>query len=123
MPVNASATASVAPATPGFTLSGFEPVHPTPIDPKLAPTPTGGLRHGTRGGPADLRLFGGHFVFDFPDTALPVTLLAVLVPVRGLDRLDLLLRWLAEEARGRQFSTAFGHDVGQPPGRHARQAH
>src|ERR1700755_69387 len=34
------------PATPGFTMSGFERVTPTRIDPKLAPAPAGEVRHG-----------------------------------------------------------------------------
>src|SRR5215831_9602728 len=37
------------PATPGFTISGFEPMTPQRIDPKLAPAPKGEVRHGTRG--------------------------------------------------------------------------
>src|SRR5262252_1027225 len=35
------------PATPGFTLSGFDPVAPKHIDPKLTPAPTDEVRHGT----------------------------------------------------------------------------
>ena len=42
------------PATPGFTLSGFEPVKPVFIDPKVAAAATGEVRHGTRGGPPDV---------------------------------------------------------------------
>src|SRR5688572_31316618 len=38
------------PATPGFTLSGFEPVKPKRIDPRVTAAPTGEVRHGTRGG-------------------------------------------------------------------------
>src|SRR4029077_14395671 len=37
------------PATPVFTMSGFEPVTPECIDPKLTPVPSGEVRHGTRG--------------------------------------------------------------------------
>ena len=55
------------PATPGFTLSGFEPVTPVRIDPKAASTPRGEVRHGARQGPPDVRLLGGWFVFDSPD--------------------------------------------------------
>src|SRR6266568_7891802 len=36
------------PATPGFTLSGFEPVTPVRIDPKVSPAPAGEVRHGAR---------------------------------------------------------------------------
>src|SRR5512132_204451 len=58
------------PATPGFTMSGFEPVRPERIDPKVAAGSTGEVRHGTRGGRPDVRLLGGYFVFASPDPAL-----------------------------------------------------
>ena len=53
------------PATPGFTMSGFEPVRPERVDPKaMAAQP----RFATaRGGRPDVRLLGGYFVFDSPD--------------------------------------------------------
>ncbi|WP_182915875.1 AraC family transcriptional regulator [Massilia cavernae] len=86
------------PATPGFTMSGFEPVAPEHIHPKLAPAPTGEVRHGTRGGPPDVRLLGGYFVFDSPDAALLVSLLPALVHVRGTERLSVLVRLVAEES-------------------------
>src|SRR5215472_15209754 len=38
------------PATPGFTMSGSEPVTPKRIDPKALPAPAGDLRHGRRSG-------------------------------------------------------------------------
>lgn len=85
------------PATPGFTMSGFEPVTPVRIDPRLTPSPTGEVRHGTRGGRADVRLLGGSFVFDSPDPALLVSLLPTVVHVRGVERLSLLVRFVAEE--------------------------
>jgi hypothetical protein len=69
------------PATPGFTMSGFEPATPVRIDPKAAPAPSGEVRHGTRGGRPDVRLLGGYFVFDSPDAALLVSLLPALVHV------------------------------------------
>ena len=53
------------PATPGFTMSGFEPVRPERIDPKVMLSPAGEVRHGTRGGKPDVRLLGGYFV-DLP---------------------------------------------------------
>jgi len=90
------------PATPGFTLSGFEPVAPEHIDPKVSPSQTGDVRHGTRGGPPDVRLLGGYFVFDSPDTALLVTLLPALVHVRGVQRLSVLVQLLREESRERR---------------------
>ncbi|MDC0682645.1 AraC family transcriptional regulator [Sorangium atrum] len=86
------------PATPGFTLSGFDPVKPERIDPKIAPAPTGEVRHGTRGGRPDARLLGGYFVFDAPDAALMVSLLPALVHVRGVERLSVLVRLVGEES-------------------------
>jgi AraC-like DNA-binding protein len=86
------------PATPGFTLSGFEPVTPVHIDPKAAPAPTDEIRHGTQGGPPDVRLLGGFFIFDSPDAALLVSLLPAQMHVRGVERLALLVRLVGEEA-------------------------
>lgn len=86
------------PATPGFTMSGFEPVRPEHIDPKVTPSPTGEVRHGTRGGRPDVRLLGGYFVFDAPDAALLVSLLPALVHVRGVERLSVLVRLVGDES-------------------------
>jgi AraC-like DNA-binding protein len=87
------------PATPGFTLSGFEPVTPVRMDPKVNPAPTGDVRHGTRGGRPDVRLLGGYFVFDSPDAGLLVSLLPALVHVRSAERLSVLVRLVGEESR------------------------
>src|SRR5262245_4618249 len=86
------------PATPGFTISGFEPVRPTRIDPRVSPAPTGEVRHGTRGGRPDVRLLGGYFVFDSPDAALLVSLLPAVVHVRGVERLSVLVGIVGEES-------------------------
>lgn len=86
------------PSTPGFTLSCFESVQPTRIDPKLSLAPGNEVRHGTRGGRPDVRLLGGFFVFDSPDTSLLVSLLPALVHVRGVERLSVLVRLVGEEA-------------------------
>jgi AraC-like DNA-binding protein len=90
------------PATPGFTMSGFEPVSPKRIDPKVTPAPSGEVRHGTRGGRPDVRLLGGYFVFDSPDAGLLVSLLPALIHVRGVERLSILVKLLAEESCGRK---------------------
>jgi AraC-like DNA-binding protein len=90
------------PATPGFTMSGFEAVRPQRIDPKVTQSPTGEIRHGTRGGPPDVRLLGGYFVFDSPDAALLVSLLPALVHVRGAERLAVLVKLVGEEAMERR---------------------
>ena len=90
------------PATPGFTMSGFKPVRPEHMDPKVAATQTGEIRHGTRGGRPDVRLLGGWFVFDSPDSTLLVSLLPSLVHVRGVERLSVLVRLVGEEASERR---------------------
>lgn len=87
------------PTTPGFTMSGFERATPTRIDPKLAASPSGELRHGTRGGKPDVRLLGGYFVLGSPDAPLLVSLLPAVVHLRGLPRLEVLVRLVEEEAR------------------------
>lgn len=86
------------PTTPGFTLSGFDPVTPVFIDPKATPSPTDEVRHGRADGEADVRLLGGYFVFDSPDAALLVSLLPTLIHVRGIERLSTLVRLVGEEA-------------------------
>ncbi len=86
------------PATPGFTLSGFEPVTPESIDPKLAPSTAEEVRHGTPDGPPDMRMLGGSFVFDSPDAALLGSLLPAVVHVRGAERLSTLVRLVGDEA-------------------------
>lgn len=88
------------PATPAFTLSGFEPVTPRPIDPQVAATVTEEVRHGTPDGPADARLLGGYFLFDTPDAALLLSLLPRMIHIRGVPRLMTLVRLVAEEAGG-----------------------
>jgi AraC-like DNA-binding protein len=86
------------PATPGFTMSGFEPATPERIDPKLTLAPTDEVRHGTPDGHPDVRLLGGYFVFDSPDAALLASLLPAVVHVRGAERLSTLVRLVGEES-------------------------
>nr|WP_319944227.1 cupin domain-containing protein [Mesorhizobium sp. AR10] len=87
------------PATPGFVMSGFEPVKPVVIDPRAPPAPVDEIRHGTPDGDPDVRLLGGYFVFDSPDADLLVSLLPALVHMRGAKRLSTLTRLVSEEAR------------------------
>src|SRR5262249_25948412 len=87
------------PTTPGFTLSGFEPVTPTFIDPKIASAPTDEIRHRSMAGDPDVRLVGGCFMCDSPDADLLVSLLPTLVHVRGIERLSTLVRLVGEEAK------------------------
>ena len=90
------------PATPGFTMSGFQPVHLERVDPKLMSASTAEVRHGTRGGRPDVRLLGGYFAFDSPDHALLVSLLPAIFHVRGASRLTTLVRLVAEESSERR---------------------
>jgi AraC-like DNA-binding protein len=90
------------PATPGFTMSGFKPVRFEHFDPKVTSKVPGEVRHGTRGGRPDVRLLGGWFAFDSPDTALLVSLLPSLVHVRGVERLSTLVRLAGDEASERR---------------------
>ncbi len=83
-------------------MSGFEPVPPERIDPKLMSTPTAEVRHGTRGGRPDVRILGGYFVFDSPDSALVVSLLPGFFHLRGAPRLATLVRLVAEESSERR---------------------
>lgn len=85
------------PATPAFTLSGFEPVTPRAIDPQLAASLAEEVRHGTQDGPADARLLGGYFLFDTPDAALLLSLLPRMILIRDVPRLTTLVRLVAEE--------------------------
>jgi AraC-like DNA-binding protein len=90
------------PATPGFTMSGFEPVRLERFDPHVTSKIAGEVRHGTRGGRPDVRLLGGWFVFGSTDRALLVSLLPSLVHVRGVERLSTLVRLVGEEASERR---------------------
>lgn len=90
------------PATPGFTMSGSERVKPVLIDPKAMPARRGEVRHGRRGGRADVRLLGGYFVFDSPDAGLLASLLPPLLHVRGVERLSTLVKLVGEEAAERR---------------------
>ncbi len=86
------------PTTPGFTMSGFEPVVPEPIDPHAAAMATEEVRHGRQDGPPSVRILGGYFVFEGEDSGLLVSLLPGQVHVRGVERLSTLVRLLVEEA-------------------------
>ncbi|MGZ6617024.1 MAG: AraC family transcriptional regulator [Solirubrobacteraceae bacterium] len=86
------------PATPSFTISGFQPMTAERIDPKVTPAPTDEVRHGTPDGDPDVRLLGGYFVFDSPDTALLASLLPTVIHVRGAKRLSVLVRLVGDES-------------------------
>jgi AraC-like DNA-binding protein len=94
---------ALLPATPAFTMSGFEPVRPKLIDPKTAAAATEEIRHGRQDGPPDVRMIGGYFMFDSPDAALLVSLLPAMIHVRGVERLSVLVRLVGEEAGGEAY--------------------
>lgn len=86
------------PTTPGFVMSGFEPVIPEFIDPHVAAMATGEIRHGTLDGPPTVRILGGYFVFSNEDSGLLVSLLPQQIHVSGVERLSTLVKLLIEEA-------------------------
>jgi len=86
------------PTTPAFVLSGFEPVDPHPIDSIAASQRTNDLHYGPEEGKPDARMLGGYFEFGSPDVSLLAQFLPKVVHVRGLVRLDALVRLIREEA-------------------------
>lgn len=95
------------PATPAFVLSGFEAVEPQPIDPAIAAGQMEALHHGAAEGEPDVRLLGGYFLFDSPDTALLVAFLPKVILVRGAERLSVLVRLVRDET----LQTLAGRDL------------
>jgi AraC-like DNA-binding protein len=86
------------PATPGFTMAGFEPATPVHIDSAVTPAPADEVRHGTPGVEPDVRLLGGYFVFDSPDAGLLGSLFPTVVHVRGAERLSTVVHLVGDEA-------------------------
>jgi AraC-like DNA-binding protein len=86
------------PTTPPFAMSGFEPAEARLIDPSQASDASAHLHHGTEAVDPDVRLLGGYFVFDSPDTQLLAAFLPRLLHVRGAARLETLVRLVREEA-------------------------
>ena len=86
------------PTTPGFTMSGFEPVLPELIDPHAMAKSDTEVRHGRQDGPPSVRLLGGYFIFGSSDTDILIALLPEQIHVRGVERLSILVKLLIEEA-------------------------
>lgn len=86
------------PATPGFIMSGFEPVEPVALDPHASAGMTGEVRHGTQDGTADVRMMGGYFMFASPDADLLVAQLPSVIHLRGAERLSALVQMMRGEA-------------------------
>lgn len=85
------------PATPAFVLTGFEAVEPEPIDPAIAAGQMDAVHHGTTEGAPDVRLLGGYFLFDSPDTTLLVDFLPKRIHVRDAQRLSVLVGLVRDE--------------------------
>lgn len=87
----------LSPAGSRFSLSSAD--HDTPPDLNSVPvvSPDGHARFG--GGPAEVEQLVGFCTFGSPDAALLVTLLPDMLVVRGGDRLGILARLVADEAR------------------------
>lgn len=84
------------PATPAFTMSGFEPAVPLLLDPsQSADYP---VRHGRQDGPPEVEQLGGWFTFAAPEAGLLVGLLPRMIHIRGVARLAELVRFLGDEA-------------------------
>jgi AraC-like DNA-binding protein len=85
------------PATPGFRLASDLRLPPTLV----TPTHADEVRHGTRAGPATMRLFGGWFRFEDANAQLLVRLLPAMIHVRrgepGAARLRRLAELVADE--------------------------
>ncbi|MFT3706166.1 MAG: AraC family transcriptional regulator [Archangium sp.] len=90
------------PSTPGFVQSGFLPVKPLLLTPRVSDAPQGEVRYGERGGKPDVRILGGYFVFDSADAELLVSLLPRQVHIRGVPRLTQLVQLVGDEAMERR---------------------
>lgn len=85
------------PATPGFTMSGFDAAEPALLDPHATVGIAGEVRHGRADGPPDVRMMGGYFAFASPDASLLVEQLPAMIHLRGAERLVALVAMLREE--------------------------
>lgn len=85
------------PATPAFTMSGFESAPALRIDTETVMMPNREVRHGQQEGLPDVQQFGGWFSFGSPDAGLLVSLLPRMIHIRGIPRLAQLVRLVGEE--------------------------
>jgi AraC-like DNA-binding protein len=88
--------------TPSFTMASDLGLAPTLV----SSTPTPEVRHGTRSGPATMRMVGGYFRFDRPNAQLLVRLLPALIHIRrdagGAARLRRIVELIGDEADARR---------------------
>ncbi len=90
------------PATPAFTMSGLDQATPVLLDPAVMAGVRGAIRHGRQEAPADVRMLGGWFAFDSPDSEWLVSLLPTQIHVRGVERLSTLVRLVDDETSQRR---------------------
>jgi AraC-like DNA-binding protein len=85
------------PATPGFTMRSHPDVRPSTASPSQGRE----LRHGTKTGPATMRMLGGNFCFDRANAELVVRMLPAMVHIRrgdpGATRLARVAELIGEE--------------------------
>ncbi len=87
------------PATPAFTMSGFEPAPAVRIDARrAAEMREEEVRFGRRDGPPDMRQIGGYFTFAARDAGMLASLLPRMIHLRGIPRLAVLVEMLGAEA-------------------------
>lgn len=87
------------PASQGFTMSSVNPAPPADLLNRPAVQAPGQVRIGNPAEPIDTQQLVGHCVFGAPDAAFLVRLLPEMVVVRAEDRLGMLVRLVADEAR------------------------
>ena len=88
------------PATPGFTMSGFEDAETAElvtIDPHATSGSIWEMRHGDAEAAPDVRMLGGYFAFASPDAGLLVSQLPALIHLRGAARLTTLVQMVRDE--------------------------
>lgn len=90
---------TLVPAATAFTMSSVDPPPPPGLLNLPIRLPDGTYRLGPPDAPPQVQQLLGHCVFSSPDAALLVPLLPDLVRVRGEDRLGVLARLVADEAR------------------------
>ncbi|MGV3710178.1 MAG: AraC family transcriptional regulator [Gemmatimonas sp.] len=90
------------PASPGFTISGFDSVRAVRMDPQSSAARVGEIRHGTQRVKPDVVMLGGWFEFDSPNAQLLVSLLPTLVHLRGADRLQMLVKLIGDESAAKR---------------------
>lgn len=91
----------LVPAALDFAVSSIDPP-PDDVISAHRVLPDGEIRHGEATGPPDVRMMGGHCVFDSPDASLLVSLLPECIHVRGEPRLAALVELVRDESRQRR---------------------